>query len=113
MKKKLKTEKLPKILWAASVNLRGLYSPVPIQCKLDPQRLGDEPYWVDSTGDYVIDNIGYKAIEDAGHISFSSISYDEVRFWIEGARSLLYVLSGAFVHSGWSKQEVAKFDGEK
>lgn len=78
-------KELPKILWANSVNLAGLFSKSPIKCVFVEEYF-DNPYWVNKKQDFSVETIGLWN-RDNRYIVFSSIDKQEVENWMNGVKS--------------------------
>lgn len=87
-----KKENLPKVLWAARVNMAGLWSSKPIKVRLDEEMLEQDfdAVWYDKEGDFGVDVVGLEKNEYS--TTLSSTSKDEIKQFIAGAEAVLSVL---------------------
>lgn len=83
-KKRLnKKPKQPNIIFAAQVNLSGLYSNEPIRCTRD----NEMDSWCDVSGDFIVDFIGDNSRRNS--TVFSSEKIEDVINWIKGAEAVM------------------------
>jgi hypothetical protein len=79
--------KRPKVIYANSFNLSGLYSLSPLKLTWCP----DSELYFDKSGDYCVEKVG--RIFDDGCIYFSSPIKEEVDLWTNGALAVLKMIS--------------------
>ena len=93
MSSKKLTKKKPKIVWAAMVNLSGLYSKNPVKCKYVPDvyetEKGNDRWW-SLDGDFDVRKLGEHKTD--GHIAFVSENKQDVEKWLKGAKSVMSLL---------------------
>lgn len=75
-----------KTLYANSVNLGGLYSPLPIAVTFDPET---NAYW-SNDGNFDIPKIGTTHFE--GRVTFASDKMSEAVAWTIGAKAVMHIL---------------------
>lgn len=75
-----------KILYAARVNLNGLYSDEPLKVKYD---IESEKYW-DNTGDFGVDGPGIDS--SYGCVTYVSDDKSDVIKFIMGAAAVMHIL---------------------
>jgi hypothetical protein len=94
MSKKNKKE-LPKVVWAATVNLSGCYSSKPIECKLGGYNFSDGDLWWDKSGNIGV-RLGLKKTD--GYTQFASEDKREVELFLMGVEACMSRLRD------WSKK---------
>lgn len=86
--------KTPKIIYAALINLSGLYSKRPVRCTYDENT---KKWWSDN-GNFDVHIVG---LDGKGtNIRFSSTSEKEVQTWINGAEAVLSMI-GRWAGNGY------------
>jgi hypothetical protein len=90
-----KKKELPKVVWAAAVNMSGCYSSKPIECKLEQDAYDDDPMWWDKSGDIGF-RLGLKKTD--GYTQFASEDKREVELFLMGVEACMSRLRD------WSKK---------
>lgn len=88
-----KLKRRPRVVWAAKVNLSGLYSTKPIKCTWN------NGAWWDEEGNLGVNDLGLH-VEDR-IITYVSHLESDVAMWISGARSVLTMLND-WSHSSYN-----------
>jgi len=97
---------LPKIIWAAAVNLSGLFCLVPMKCSLLPNLLFDPKAFYSCDKDFVLEALGlYK---NDGYIVYASVNKEDVQNWILGARCTLTMIHSWSRYGDMNKLDIMK-----
>lgn len=87
-----KKKPVPKILWAAFVNLNGLITEKPVKCYNQGRSpfYGEDDEWWDKSGDYSVDGPGLEC--NGVCTTYASTSKTNVQIFIDGCNAMEEVL---------------------
>ncbi len=85
---KQKSKQLPKVIWAAGINLSGYWGPFKLELNHDDET----SWWFNMKHDVDVQVLGLDEKENRGWVTFSSLSREEVELWVSGVKSVMAML---------------------
>ena len=80
----------PEEVWAASINLSGLYSKTPMRCLLDINNDNDCVEWWSEDKNFSVRKLGLESAR--GYISFASTKKKDVVIFIDGVKATMKLM---------------------